>query len=194
MGNETTKLQKDIGGRIMMLRGDTTQQELADAVGVSREIIQHWERGSRQIKAGHLCKLARHFGVSVDYLLGLTKALSSEPNKRNAEEYTMLSPDSISRIREAICTRNALGGKKEVLEWFFSSGFFLEILIAAENYKNACEKGDGSNKYLTLDYSQLNTNDIMFRVAKAEILETMFRMMRDIEKMCETGVKEDGKL
>ena len=172
-------------------RGGTTQ--VAKETDISVPTINFWYNGQRTPDAENLIKLSRTFDVSVDYLLGLTKAPSSAPNKRNAEEYTMLSPDSISRIREAIWTRNTLGGKKEVLEWFFSSGFFLELLIAAENYKNACEKGNEQNKLLTLDYSQLDTDDIMLRVAKAELVDTLFRMMSDIEKMCETGVKDDGK-
>lgn len=44
VGNKSTTLEAEIGQRIMILRGEETQEELAAAIGVSREIIQHWER------------------------------------------------------------------------------------------------------------------------------------------------------
>ena len=56
-----------------------TQQELADSLGVAREIVAHWERGTRQVKAYHLLQIAQQYGISVDWLLGL----SDEPMLKN---------------------------------------------------------------------------------------------------------------
>ena len=47
-----------------------TQQEVADAMGVSRRGFQKWENGDSQLKPDKIQQLADYFGVSVGYLLG----------------------------------------------------------------------------------------------------------------------------
>ena len=47
-----------------------TQQELADAIGVTRRGFQKWEKGESQIKPEKAQQLADYFEVSVGYLLG----------------------------------------------------------------------------------------------------------------------------
>lgn len=100
--NKSTSLEKEIGLRIMVLRGSETQEELAAAIGVSREIIQHWERGTRHIKAGHLRLLSEHFGKSVDYLLGLVPEDKSTNDEklRKVSEYTGLGNDAVRKLNE----------------------------------------------------------------------------------------------
>lgn len=78
-----------IGARTYNLRrsaeNNETQQGLADAIGVSRELVKAWERGSRKIQIDDLVKLAKHFDVSTDYLLGLSLQTNKiTPNLRAA--------------------------------------------------------------------------------------------------------------
>lgn len=47
-----------------------TQQRLADALGVSRSAVAMWETGGNDPDADMLIRIAKYFGVSVDYLLG----------------------------------------------------------------------------------------------------------------------------
>ena len=47
-----------------------TQQEVAEAIGVTRRGFQKWENGESQIKSNNAKQLADYFGVSVGYLLG----------------------------------------------------------------------------------------------------------------------------
>ena len=47
-----------------------TQDQMAQRLGVSRELIKHWCAGTRNIKAGDITKIADTFGVSCDWLLG----------------------------------------------------------------------------------------------------------------------------
>lgn len=49
-----------------------TQQEVADAMGISRRGFQKWENGDSQLKPDKAKQLADFFGVSVGYLLGYT--------------------------------------------------------------------------------------------------------------------------
>lgn len=55
---------------IRKIRGES-QQDIADALGVKRETVKFWESGDRHIKEIDIIKLAKHFCVSADDLLGL---------------------------------------------------------------------------------------------------------------------------
>lgn len=84
--------------RILKLRCDRneTQQQLADALNVKRETIRWWESGERQIKAGDVAQLARHFGVTSDYLLGLTNDPARQPS---AVDDLGLTPHAVDTLR-----------------------------------------------------------------------------------------------
>ena len=62
-----------IGQRIRELRIDAgiSQQKLAEEIGVNRSAVSFWESGTNESKATYIAKLAKFFGVSADYLLGL---------------------------------------------------------------------------------------------------------------------------
>ena len=75
-GNEyenVSPTEKLIGMRIGIERTKKgeTQESLAEAIGVSKQIIQHWESGTRHIKADNLKDLATHFDCTADYLIGI---------------------------------------------------------------------------------------------------------------------------
>ena len=51
-----------------------TQEEMAEAIGVSRITYIRYENEERSIKAPELISLARVFNCSADYLLGLSES------------------------------------------------------------------------------------------------------------------------
>lgn len=121
----------------MQCRGnDVSQEELAKAIGVSREIIQHWERGSRHIKADHLCMLAKHFGVSADWLLGLSVPLSGDPVKRAAEEYTGLTSDAVQFLHNY---KKEYPGRSKVFSDVLQSQAMDGLLLSLANIKAYCD-------------------------------------------------------
>ena len=58
--------------RVRLLRTERgeTQEELARAVGMSKETVAGWEAGRRDPDTAMVVRLAEYFGVSTDYLLG----------------------------------------------------------------------------------------------------------------------------
>ena len=65
-----------IGQRIAKLRdikaeenGNFTQQDLADAVGVTKGTVYKWEHDYVSLNAEKIDQLSRHFNVSCDYLI-----------------------------------------------------------------------------------------------------------------------------
>ncbi len=89
-----------LGTRIMKLRGDKTQQQLADALNVSRSLVKAWENDDRPVRSDDLVKLSSLFGVSCDYLLGLVDEdnATNDEKLRAVSEYTGLSNDAIISI------------------------------------------------------------------------------------------------
>lgn len=60
--------------RIRDLREDSdkTQQEIADILGTSQTMYARYERGANEIPVHHIITLCRYYGVSADYILGLS--------------------------------------------------------------------------------------------------------------------------
>ncbi len=63
-----------IGKRIKELRLEKglSLQKLANEIGVDKHAIIYWEQEINEPKANYIVKLAQYFGVTTDYLLGLT--------------------------------------------------------------------------------------------------------------------------
>ncbi len=59
---KTLRLERGIG-----------QVELANALMVSKGVISLWENGLREPGMSSLIAIAKYFGVSIDYLVGLEK-------------------------------------------------------------------------------------------------------------------------
>ena len=61
------------GIRLRQLRNDAklSASKLGKIIGVSDVAIINWENNVNDIKAEYLARLAKYFGVSSDYLLGL---------------------------------------------------------------------------------------------------------------------------
>jgi transcriptional regulator with XRE-family HTH domain len=70
--------KKDIGERIVELRKKRklSQQEFADALHVSREVVAKWENGSRDLKTEHTIAIADYFDVSCDEILRGIKSIN----------------------------------------------------------------------------------------------------------------------
>lgn len=72
-----------IGERLLDLRkdADMTQDELAEALKVNKHSISSYEREKSEPPDDIKIKIAEFFGVSVDYLLGITN--NPKPYKSN---------------------------------------------------------------------------------------------------------------
>ena len=70
----------NVSKRIVSLREEKgeTQQELANAVGITRQSLSRYEIAARTVSVEVLGALAQHFNVSADYLLGLSDVRSTD--------------------------------------------------------------------------------------------------------------------
>ena len=67
-----------IGDRMKILRGNRTQEDIANLIGVSRSRYSHYENGRSEPDLAMLEKLADSYQVSIDYLLGRTNSTKVE--------------------------------------------------------------------------------------------------------------------
>jgi Zn-dependent peptidase ImmA (M78 family)/DNA-binding XRE family transcriptional regulator len=61
-----------------------SQQEVAELLGVAREVVSYWENNRRVPALAQVRRLAEAFGVSLDYLIG------EEPESTAVEEHSLL--------------------------------------------------------------------------------------------------------
>lgn len=59
--------------RIKDLREDNDkfQKDIAQLLGISQQYYSEYEKGNRTIPINHLITLAKYYGTSIDYLVGL---------------------------------------------------------------------------------------------------------------------------
>lgn len=58
-------MSKEIGDKLVALRGDKERQEVADAVGISVSALQMYENGNRIPRDPIKVKLANYYGAPV---------------------------------------------------------------------------------------------------------------------------------
>lgn len=85
--------------RLKSLRGEERLQDVADCIGISRATLGFYENGERRPDVEILMKLANHYHVSCDYLLGFTDCPTPEIQERAITELTGLTPRSIQTLR-----------------------------------------------------------------------------------------------
>lgn len=69
------------GIRVRDLRTEKnmTQQQLADLLNVRNTTVSAWEKDIAEPNYATLAKIARYFGVSSDYLIGLEDEIGAKP-------------------------------------------------------------------------------------------------------------------
>ena len=65
----------------LRIDSDKTQAKIADYLGCQREVYRRYEKGTRQIPIDFLINLSSFYGVSIDYLVGITD--TKKPYPRN---------------------------------------------------------------------------------------------------------------
>ena len=97
-------------------------KELKDYLGVSISAFRQWTNGYALPSSGNLIKLAKHFDVSVDYLLGLSTAR----NIKDAQGL-VVSSETIEKDLNAMIERNR--GALEIIEDLELSISFLRVVL-----------------------------------------------------------------
>lgn len=75
------------------------QWEIAELFNVDRTTVGKWETGNNKPNADMLVLIADYFGVSTDYLLGISNVREESPNKKEP-----INTDGLSDNKKALIT------------------------------------------------------------------------------------------
>lgn len=84
--------------RELMQENNTTQQQLAEVLGKTRQSISYYCDGSSSPDWETLAKIATFFNVSSDWLLGLSDVRSTSADIKSVCDFTGLSEASVGSI------------------------------------------------------------------------------------------------
>ena len=84
----------------LMEREHMKQGDLAALLNVTRQSANQYCLGLSSPDADKLCKVAAHFGVTTDYLLGMTDISSADPNMKMVCNFTGLSEAAVEQLKK----------------------------------------------------------------------------------------------
>jgi len=84
--------------RELMKKNKTTQKELSEAIGTTRQAISQYADGSVQPNVEKLYKITLFFGVSADYLLGLSEVESPDVTDKEIAKRLGLTDKAIKSL------------------------------------------------------------------------------------------------
>lgn len=117
-----------------MKEKNITQTELAKNINVTRQAISLYANGQSTPDINILCKIAKYFKVSSDYLLGLSNSKSSNINDREVCSTLGLTDESIETLKalknnkHPLSTENYLRAINDFISYSYIDGF-LDFLI-----------------------------------------------------------------
>ena len=96
-----TSVRETFQKRLSQLRAESglSQSKLARQLGISPATVGYYENGDRLPDIDIAARIARFFGVSIDYLTGFSNARSTEQDMKTACEVTGLSEKAIENIK-----------------------------------------------------------------------------------------------
>lgn len=124
------------GERLLKLREEReeTQQQLADAIGITRQSLSRYETNERTPNIDLIFKVAKHYNISADYLLGLSEIKSSNNKIQNACEVTGLEETAIDVLKKR---KTECKGCRSFDENFYTFNILVSLLISNEHFNTA---------------------------------------------------------
>lgn len=108
-----------------------SQQQIANSLGVSAQAVNGWLQGTFPPGIPMLMKISNTYGVSVDYLLGLSKQKSVDGNLVSASAFTGLSEEAVENLRDIVTASSDLTywPDPEFVSRLFSSASFKKLIV-----------------------------------------------------------------
>lgn len=157
--------------RQLMDGSGTTQQELADKTGCSRQAIAQYMDGSNAPNIDKLILIAEFFNVSIDYLVGKDKEQTEEELVQSIVNYTGLTAEAIENLKKG---KNAVFNTT-LLNFLINNR---KLLKALNNYLLSSIYSDyRKSEYMYLPLKDkavyIRNPDIAQKVAYSNLLEVL---------------------
>lgn len=144
----------DIGNKIKNARmaANYTQEQIAEALGVSRQTISNWETGKTYPDIVSVVKMSDLYHISLDHLLKEDVSMSSYLDYLEESTNTVKSKNNLSRII-LIATYLGIWAISLIAFWFFKSGsdamgysiMFLWVLLPVTTFIVSLLIGKGNH-------------------------------------------------
>ena len=181
--------------KIIELRGEATQDEMADKLGIPRSTYRNWENGTRKIKAADIAALANVYKVSADELLGIPEketGLSAEAAARikawSKERYTAVGFTEHSEIESPLST--LYDTFEQMIECEEFEPFLQALSSVGANVRLETSLAKYSKEYDSILFSE-HIGYILYKLAKqAELLAKKMYSVDEAEKEVEEILEE----
>ena len=181
--------------RFTELVEDATREEIAGRTGSSRQCVGNWLNGKSRPDIFALSGIARGYGVSVDWLLGLTDVKTADTTIQGVCNYTGLTEQAATLLTEMRnCEEQATGaldngeddweklelyahkGRLPIVNKFFACNNFLPFIDAVKELYD----------YEISNFQELRTNDekrerIVSKVQFSDVHR--YRAQQELEKI-----------
>lgn len=155
----------DIGKRIKEQRkkNNLTQEELGAQLLVSREKVNYWETGSRDIKTGDLVALAKALNTTSDYLLGIERGTTPETS-------ALMDAIGLSETSIKYLSNENNAKARKLFDFLINDEIMTEQknIKAEEEYSRIVEEGTESEEKL---------DEMLFDLHKYSILTTLCKIL-----------------
>lgn len=177
--------------RFKQLRTDKglSLQKIAQDLDVTAQSLSLYEKGQRTINIDLLKRIAEYFGVSSDYLIGLSDVAATDIKKKTVCGYTGLSETSIDDI--VFIKNNTCKDVQQAADSIISNGFLFDLANAF-----AVLRGE-SNVYIEKLKSQKCSEDELEQL-EFKIDTYRYRLIKAFDKYVSgyderEQVKQNGK-
>lgn len=172
----------------------TDGNALKEFLGVSAQAINQYKLGLSRPSLENLCKIASYYGVSADYLLGLSGTPSTKEDIKVACKTTGLSEQAIEELRSKTCdTPSSIFIIPELNDLLISPKFW-DFLYYLSLYRTQCsaaqsrpklaenaKKPEDAARYRREGRKAVEDKDLfLFQMQKL-----LFSIASDVEKGCE---------
>ena len=82
-----------------------SQRQAAAELNISQALLSHYENGAREPGLGFVCRACRYYGVTADYMLGLTDSTNADKKERELAD-VMAELEQLSRKVKKIMEGN----------------------------------------------------------------------------------------
>lgn len=163
--------------------------QIADEIGIGKGQLSKCLNAQTELGISSLVKISQYFGVSTDYLLGLSNLKSTDENYKTVHKLTGLSDKAINNINADLISGNnsIIDVLNVLLEHKYRSTYFDNMATFLYFYRN--------NKDIPI-YSKFginNPNHQKSSVAKCDIDEFLYGLKAEIENKDKTNSKGNKK-
>lgn len=178
--------------RELMKSSGTTQQELAENIGCSRQAIAQYTDGSNAPNIDKLVSIAKYFDVSLDYLVGLSNAQTADKDIQYICDYTGLSMVAVEQLHIISSLASTNEDDKKLIAYmkehskrflYYMSEFatdrnFQEITMNITAYLELVHNSETLKEDINAPFKSIEENKIQQEF-------TLFRISRNIQKVVE---------